>query len=138
MKSRDKKKYSTPRREIFVFTLEKLTHITLFFITLVFIIYIFEIIDARIPIRELDNHWHKPARELLASNGLRPGWDWLKLLHKSDFINLAGIAFLASVTTMSYLRLLPVLIKEKNKILAVIAVLEILVLVLAASGLISV
>ena len=52
-------------------------------------------------------------------------------------MNFLGIAFLAGVTIVCYLRILPILFAKKDRIYALIALLEVLVLSLAASGLLS-
>jgi hypothetical protein len=63
------------------------------------------------------------------------GWWWLSQLHKGDFLNFLGIAFLAGVTIVCYIRILPILFAKKDRIYGVIALAEVLVLSLAASGL---
>jgi hypothetical protein len=57
------------------------------------------------------------------------------MLGKGDFLNFTGIAFLAAVTLVCYLRIIPILFKNKDTIYGIIAIIEVLVLGLAASGL---
>jgi hypothetical protein len=59
------------------------------------------------------------------------------MIHKGDFLNFAGIVFLAGVTIICYARIIPILLRKKDTVFVVIAVLEVLVLVLAASGLLK-
>ena len=49
-------------------------------------------------------------------------------------MNLVGVAMLSSVTIVCYVRLLPVLWMERDHAFVAIVVLEIAVLLLAASG----
>jgi hypothetical protein len=56
------------------------------------------------------------------------------LLIKGDFLNYAGFALLALMTILCYLVLVRGYIRQKNWIFAGIALLEIVVLSLAASG----
>ena len=62
------------------------------------------------------------------------GWSWLHLLNKGDFLNFVGIAFLSGVSIICYLAIIPSLFRKKDTIYAMLAIAEVLVLVLAASG----
>ncbi len=75
--------------------------------------------------------------KLLEENGVEHGWGWINLYKFGDFINLFPIAFLASITILCYIAIVPTLFKKGDTIYAVLAVLEILILVGAASGIIS-
>jgi hypothetical protein len=54
-----------------------------------------------------------------------------------DYANMLGIAMLCLVTLVCYLRLLPMLVRRGERLLAAIALAQILVLVAAASGWLS-
>ena len=56
------------------------------------------------------------------------------MLTKGDFLNYTGFVLLALMTILCYLVLVRGYIRQKNWIFATIAILEILVLSLAASG----
>jgi hypothetical protein len=111
-----------------------------------FLLYISGILKPGIPIEELPNYWTLSAHEyLLAVNqdflhrdGIIIGWGWMALLGLGDYLNFVGIALLAGVTVVCYAGILPNLLRKRDWIYGTIAVLEILVLVLAASGLVSV
>ena len=66
------------------------------------------------------------------------GWRWVYVLGMGDYLNFVGIALLALVTIVCYVGILPTLFRKKDWIYATIAVLEIVVLALAASGIVSV
>ena len=53
---------------------------------------------------------------------------------KGEFLNFIGIVFLAGVTIVCYLRIIPILLRKKDTMYAVLAIIEVLVLTLAASG----
>lgn len=65
------------------------------------------------------------------------GWAWLKKLSKGDFLNFLGIAFLSGVTIVCYLRIIPILFRKKDSVYGILAIIEVLVLVLAASGILK-
>ena len=78
----------------------------------------------------------RPAecKEIIEKGHKYIGWTWLHKLGKADFLNFIGIAFLAGVTILCYIRIIPILFRKKDTIYAILAIMEVLVLVLAASG----
>ena len=109
-------------------------------------LYLTGIIAPAVPIELLPNYWTLSAHEYLVAinneflhrDTLVVGWGWLFVLNKSDFLTFLGIAVLALVTIACYLGILPTFFRNKDWIYLVIAVLEVLVLGLAASGMVSV
>jgi len=102
-----------------------------------FVLYVFGFAAPHIPPEDLPNYWSMPAGEYLKAINLSPGWSWLRLASRGDFMNLLGITFLSAVTIVCYLRIVPILLKNKDTAYAIIAIVEILLLVLAASGLLA-
>ena len=58
----------------------------------------------------------------------------MRLVGSGDMANFIGIALLASVTLVCYVQLAWSFIKSKERIMLAIAILELAVLLLAASG----
>ena len=111
-----------------------------------FILYITGLVQPGIPIEELPRLWTLSAHEYLETVNheflRRPeviaGWSWMGLLGMGDYLNFIGIALLAAVTIGCYIGILPSLFRKKDWIYAAIAALEVIVLVLAASGIVAV
>lgn len=99
-----------------------------------FAIYVFGIFTPHVPVGDLPKYWSMPVKDYLKATDIHTGWSWVHLLGKGDFLNFVGIAFLSGVTTLCYLRIIPVLFRKKDTVYAVLAIIEVLVLVLAASG----
>jgi len=99
-----------------------------------FFLYVSGIMAPHIPVDQLQNYWSMPVKEYLKATGIHPGWTWISLMGQGDFLNFLGIAFLSAVSVICYIRILPVLLKKKDTIYVAIALLEVLVLTLAASG----
>jgi hypothetical protein len=59
------------------------------------------------------------------------------MVRYGDFLNFIGIAILAGVTLLCYVSILPLLLRKGDYIYAVLALLEVIVLLGAASGIIS-
>ena len=104
-----------------------------------FALYLSGIAGSFIPPSQMPQYWGMSAHELLETTGAPSGWGWLTLINHGDFMNLIGIAFLALLTIVGYLTLLlPAYIKKKDIPYTAIVVAEILVLSLAASGILKV
>ena len=103
-------------------------------ITVTFIIYLTGVLTPHVAINDLPKYWSMPVKEYLKAADIHPGWTWLGMLGKGDFLNFAGIAFLAGVTIICFIRVIPIFFRKKDTIYGVFAIIEVLVLVLAASG----
>jgi hypothetical protein len=102
-----------------------------------FAIYLSGILTPHIPVNELPKFWSMSVHKYLETTGIHPGWSWLGMLGKGDFLNFTGIAFLAGVTLLCYVRIIPILFRKKDTVYGVIAILEVVVLALAASGILK-
>jgi hypothetical protein len=99
-----------------------------------FAMYVLGIAKPHIPLEQLPQYWSMPVNEYLKATQLDTGWSWLYLVHKGDFMNFIGIAFLSGVTIVCYLRILPIYFSRKDMVYFTVSVIEVLILVLAASG----
>jgi hypothetical protein len=102
-----------------------------------FIIYVTGILPSYIPVNDLPKYWKLSVHQYLDATGIQQGWTWLKLLNKGDFLNFLGIAFLAGVTIICYIAIIPIFFKKKDVVYGVLAIIEVLVLLLAASGILK-
>jgi len=111
-----------------------------------FFLYLTGIMDPGVPIQELPNYWTLSAHEYLEAVNheflhqpeVVVGWGWAKVLFMGDYLNFIGIALLAAVTIVCYLGIIPSLFRKKDWVYGTIAILEVLILALAASGIVSV
>jgi hypothetical protein len=99
-----------------------------------FIIYVLGILTPHIPVNDLPKYWAMPVKEYLKATNIHTGWSWIHLLDKGDFLNFFGIAFLSGVTMICYIRIIPILFKKRDTVYGILAIIEVLVLMLAASG----
>ena len=102
-----------------------------------FIVYLTGLLSPFLPVDDLPKYWGLSVHKYLEVTGIQPGWTWLGMLNRGDFLNFVPIAFLAGVTILCYLRIIPILFKKKDIAFGIIAILEVLVLVLAASGILK-
>lgn len=102
-----------------------------------FALYVFGVMQPHVPLNDLPKLWTLPVNDYLAQTGIHGGWSWLSMLGKGDFLNFVGIAFLAGVTVLCYLAVIPTLFRKGDTIYGILAIVEVLVLVLAASGILK-
>ena len=100
-----------------------------------FLAYALGLLPPHVPLDQLAKVWMLPVHEYRAAVGAPGGWGWLGLAARGDYLNYFGIAFLALVTALCYARILPRLAARGDRIYVLIALLEIVVLAVAAAGL---
>lgn len=106
-------------------------------LVITFLIYLTGLFTPHVPLQDLPGLWTLSASEYQKATGAPTGWSWLTMIDRGDYLNFIGIAILSLVTVFCYLRILPILLHNKNTPFVVITVLEVLVLVLAASGILA-
>jgi len=99
-----------------------------------FIFYLVGVPKPHVPVGDVSANWSLKVDKYLEATQIEKGWSWAKHLGQSDFLTFAPIAFLASVTVICYLTILPIFFKRKDFIYATLVIAEVMVLVLAASG----
>ncbi len=135
-----------PDQLLYASILAKGMYLGLGLLLVTFTLYLTGILQPGVPIEELPNYWTLSAHEYLEAVNHeflhRPeivvGWGWMRLLGLGDYLNFVGIALLAAVTIVCYIGVLPNLFRKKDWIYGTIAVVEVLILALAASGIVAV
>ena len=102
-----------------------------------FLIYISGILPSLVAIDDLSKYWHLTASEFHTKLGTPVGWGWLAHVGKGDYLNFVGIAMLAGLTIVCYIAIIPALKRKKDMPYLIIAILEVAVLVFAASGILK-
>lgn len=100
-----------------------------------FAVYIFGLLAPHVPFEDLPDYWGLSVTEYLEATQVPWGWSWLGLAFTGDYLNFVGIAFLSGVTIVCYARILLYPIKSRDFVFAGIIAAQIVVLLLAASGL---
>ena len=100
-------------------------------------IYLFELLPVHVDTSFIPKVWNKGVGEYLEITHSPHGWGWVSLLAKGDFLNYIGFVLLGLMTLLCFIVLLRGYLRQKNWIFSIIAFLEILVLTLAASGILG-
>ena len=100
-------------------------------------IYLSGILSPHVDLSLIVNNWGRGIHEYLEITHSPHGWGWLTLLGYGDFLNYIGFVLLALMTIFCYLVLVRGFIRKKDWIFTTIAILEIVVLSIAASGILG-
>jgi hypothetical protein len=129
---------ASPEQILYAKILEIGMYIGLLILFVTFGLYTFGILDPYIPLDKISQFWSYSVNDYLEHANIKAGWSWLGMLKYGDFINFIGVAILAGVTILCYAAIVPTLLKNNDKVYAVLAVLEVIILSAAASGLLAV
>lgn len=99
-----------------------------------FIVYVTGVLPPLVPLEALPRLWTFSVDTYLQRTGAPSGWGWLPFFDRGDYLNLACLALLSTVTLVCYLRVVPALLREGGRLEAAIAAAQVAVLVAAASG----
>jgi hypothetical protein len=124
-------------REVYARWLDRATKAGFAISAIAFLAYVTGLVQAFFPPADLPRYWALPVDRFIAATGAPQQWGWLPLLGYSDILNLAAVALLALVTPLCYVRVLPVLVRQREWLQLALACAQVLVLVIAASGLLA-
>lgn len=138
---------ANPEQILYAGILEKgmLVGLILMFIT--FALYVFGIMKPAIPVDQIANYWSTPVHDYLVAidsnflhrdGNLVTGWKWVSLVGFGDFLNFIPVAILSGITIFCYAAIVPGLFAKGDKAYAIMAILEVIILAGAASGLLAV
>ena len=128
---------ATPEQLLYAKILERGMYLGLLILLITFGLYAFGIMDPYIPLDKISKYWSMNVNDYLHHANIKPGWAWVGMLKYGDFVNFIGIAILAGVTILCYAAIVPKLLKNKDTVYAIIAILEVIVLTVAASGILG-
>lgn len=104
---------------------------------LAFAAYVFGWVSPLVPLDQLPNLWRLPLKDYMARSGMPTGWGWLALAGKGDLANLVGIGLLAGCSLPPLLGSMFLFLRRRDFVYAGLSLSVALVVVLAASGILS-
>lgn len=113
------------------------TNLGLVVLVLGFAAYVLGFTAPHVSLDQLPQLWNQPVAIYLQKTNTPIGWGWLVHAGKGDMFNLVGIAILAGCSLPPLLGLIPLYLKRRDYAYAGICAAIILVLVLAASGVLT-
>jgi hypothetical protein len=111
-----------------------------------FALYVSGAVAPVVPLDQVSNYWNQGVNEYLEAVNRDhlhlehppTGWAWVNMVGKGDFLNFVGISILGGITIICYLAITPTLWRKRDFAYLAMAILEVLVLSLAASGILAV
>ncbi len=128
---------ATPEQILYAKLLEIGMYMGLLILFITFALYAFGVMDPYIPLENISKYWTMNVNDYLHHTNIKAGWAWVGMLKYGDFINFVGIVILAGVTILCYAAIIPTLLKNKDRVYAVLALLEVIILTVAASGILG-
>jgi hypothetical protein len=136
-RDQEKSLQARPEQLIYAGVLEKGMLLGLLLVLVTYAIYLLGLLKPYVPMDEITKCWEMNVHDYLEHFHIHPGWAWVSLLGYGDFLNFAGIVMLAGVTMVCFLSIVPVLWRQNDKVYAALALAEVVILGVAASGILG-
>lgn len=133
----EKYKHSSPAQLHYAKIVSAGVKIGFLCLVITFTLYMLKVPAPEIPTAEMIEYLSQSSDEYTEAAEIPHKWGWVKLLPASDFLNYLGIIILTGLTIIALLTLLPSFIRSREFIYAGIVVLELLILLTAASGILN-
>lgn len=130
--------YATREQLVYAAALDVGMKVGLAILVATFAVYISGLLAPHVPFEDLPGYWGLPVDEYIEAANVPTGWGWLALVLTGDYLNFVSIAFLSGVTIVCYARILVYPLKNRDYLFAGNIVAQIVVLLLAASGILAV
>lgn len=99
-----------------------------------FLVYVFGLMPAQIPLDQLPLVWNLPAGEYLKKTGAPTGWNWIMQIGRGDFASLLGIAWLSACSLFCLVVVMPIYASRRDWVFVGLCIAALLIQLLAASG----
>jgi hypothetical protein len=113
------------------------TRAGLLLLILSFAAYAFGVLTPHVPVEQLPHVWNLPVATYHEVTHTPKEFDWTAFIRHGDRINMIGIAVLAGCSLPPLLALIPLFLRRRDIFYAIVCALEVVVLLLAASGVLT-
>jgi hypothetical protein len=127
----------SPEQMLYAKLLEKGMYLGLALLLVTFLLYASSIMKPYIPLSDVSKYWSHSVYDYLHMANVKAGWSWINMLHYGDFVNFIPIAILGGITIFCYLSIIPTLLRNGDKVYAILALIEAVILTVAASGILG-
>lgn len=122
---------------IYARLLEAGARLGLLLLAISFVVYMAGWLTPHVASERLPELWTLPLSEFLKRSATPTGWSWLAHAHRADLGGLVGIAVLAACSLPPLAAVTVLSLRQNDRILALLGTLQILVVLAAASGLLT-
>ncbi len=106
-------------------------------IAVMFALYVSGLAETRVPAAEVASYWHLDAETYAEETGTPVGWEFLRNLAFGESLSFGSLIFMALAVIICLAVMVVTFMKSRNLAFAAVVLLQIVVLVVAATGLIS-
>lgn len=99
-----------------------------------FLLYLTGWLAPFVPLHDMMNVIGQGVEAYVAQTGAPTGWGWLPLLGYSDMISLSALVIFVMSIVLAFVALVPVLIRQRDKIYLVLVLLQLAIFVLAGGN----
>lgn len=128
---------ASPEQLLYAGILEKGMIFGLLMLLITYAIYVLGILSPYLPLADVPKYWGLSVSDYLHQTNIHDGWAWVGMLKYGDFLNFVGVAVLAAVSILCFLTIIPTLLRKGDRVYAVLAALEVVILSVAASGILG-
>lgn len=99
-----------------------------------FVLYAAGVVPSELPVSEVPDSWHLSAEEYAAATGAPAGWAWIGALGEGRTLAFAALVLFPLGTLVMVTAAIVLYLRNRVPAYAVITLLELVVLVIAATG----
>ena len=122
-------------QDLYARWLEHGTRIAFAFALVTLLLYLTGIVAPLVPLAELPRLWTLSAAEMMREAHAPGGWSWLHFVRYGDYLNVLGISLFALLALVCTARVIPAFARRGERAQALLAALQVLVLLAAALNL---
>jgi hypothetical protein len=119
-------------QEIYARWLEAGSKLAFAFALATLLLYLAGALPPLVPLAELPRLWTLSAAEMMREAHAPGGWSWLHYLRYGDYLNVLGISLFALLALICTARVVPAFWRSGERMQALLALLQVLVLLAAA------
>jgi len=122
-------------QEIYARWLERGAKIAFAFALGTLALYLTGVLAPLVPLDKLPRLWTLSAAEMMREAHAPGGWSWLHFIRYGDYLNVLGISLFALLALVCTARVVPAFLRSGERAQALLAALQVLVLLAAALNL---
>lgn len=102
-----------------------------------FVLYVSGVLETSVPAKDVASYWHLDAESYAEQTGTPVGWEFLSHLARGESLSFGSLVFMALAVIISLSIMVAVFMKKARLAYAVIVLLQTIILVVAATGIVS-
>ena len=122
-------------QEVYARWLERGARFTFGFALVSLLAYLAGLLTPLVPMEDLPRLWTLSADDLRREANAPGGWEWLRLVRYGDYLNLLGISLFALLSLVCTARVIPAFLASGERVQALLAAIQVLVLLVASLNL---